>query len=137
MSKNQINIPDQELNFSFARSSGPGGQNVNKTNSKVVLTWNVYDAATIPDPVKQRFSASYGNRISESGDVVILSDETRDRLQNQNRCVEKLIEMLQAVWDPPKERKPTKPTKSSRRKRLASKRQRSETKSARGKIREW
>lgn len=137
MVKLKIEIPDQELEFTYARSSGPGGQNVNKTNSKAVLTWNIEESEFISGAVKERFYNAFGNRISESGEIVIASDETRDRMQNQQRCIDKLIEMLESVWVAPKIRKPTKPTRSSQRRRVDTKRQRSDTKSGRGKVRDW
>ncbi|MCX6124521.1 MAG: alternative ribosome rescue aminoacyl-tRNA hydrolase ArfB [Proteobacteria bacterium] len=130
-------LADDELDFSFARSSGPGGQNVNKTNSKAILSWSLDDASTISEAVKFRFRAAFPNKVTEDGRVVIASDETRDRMQNQERCIEKLLEMLESVWVAPKIRKPTKPTKSSQRRRVETKRQRTETKGGRGKVRAW
>jgi ribosome-associated protein len=133
----EASIPEEELSFSFVRSSGPGGQNVNKTNSKAVLTWNVEESTSITASVKMRFKEAFANRVSDNGQIVIMSDETRDRAQNQQRCVDKLLDMLNSVWTPPKIRKPTKPTRSSQRKRMVAKKQRTEIKGSRGKVREW
>lgn len=133
----KIFLPDDELEFSFARSSGPGGQNVNKTNSKATLYWSIGSSKSIPEDIRTRFCNSFGNRINDEGVVVISSDETRDRMQNQARCKEKLLEMLAAVWTPPKLRKATKPTRSSQKKRVDTKRQRSVVKTGRGRVRDW
>jgi ribosome-associated protein len=126
-----INIPDSELKFSYARSSGPGGQNVNKTESKAILHWNLDAAAWVPQDVKIRFRDSYGARINSEGDVVIHSDESRNRGQNESMCVEKLREMLLRVWQAPKKRVATKPTRSSQRRRVSAKRMRSDVKKSR------
>jgi ribosome-associated protein len=126
-----INIPDSELKFSYARSSGPGGQNVNKTESKAILHWNLDTAAWVPEDVKSRFRDTYGARINSEGDVVIHSDESRNRGQNESMCLEKLREMLRRVWQAPKKRVATKPTRASQKRRVSVKRMRSDVKKSR------
>lgn len=126
-----LHIPDHELDFTFARSGGPGGQNVNKVASKAVLRWNIAQNATIPDAVKERFRGSYGNRITGDGEVVIMSDEYRDQPRNMENCREKLATMLRAVAKPPKVRRATKPTRASKERRIASKKKASEVKAGR------
>ncbi|MEI6834786.1 MAG: alternative ribosome rescue aminoacyl-tRNA hydrolase ArfB [bacterium] len=126
-----IVVPTSEVTFSYARSSGPGGQNVNKTESKVILHWSLDRAVWVPDDVKSRFREAFGSRVNSSGEVVIHSDESRDRLANEKSCMEKLTNMLRKVWIPPKKRIATKPTRSSQRKRIESKRMRSDAKKAR------
>ncbi|MCX6118362.1 MAG: alternative ribosome rescue aminoacyl-tRNA hydrolase ArfB [Proteobacteria bacterium] len=130
-------IPDVELAFTFARSSGPGGQNVNKTNSKAILAWNIMSSKSISEAAKARFVEAYGNKINDIGEVIIASDETRDRMQNEARCVEKLMEMIQATWLPPKTRHATKPTKASQRRRVEGKKIRSDVKAGRGRVKSW
>ncbi len=130
-------IPDVELAFTFARSSGPGGQNVNKTNSKAILAWNIMSSKSISEAAKARFIEAYGNKINDIGEVIIASDETRDRMQNEARCVEKLMEMIQATWLPPKTRHATKPTKASQRRRVEGKKIRSDVKAGRGRVKSW
>ena len=130
----KIQVPPAEMEFSYARSSGPGGQNVNKTESKVVLRWNLFAATWVPDAVKARFADSFGNRITTDGDIVIHSDESRERLKNERACIEKLTAMIQSVWRAPKKRVATKPTKSSQRRRMDNKRQRSDVKKGRQRI---
>jgi ribosome-associated protein len=127
---------DSEFSITFARSSGPGGQNVNKTNSKAVLTWDIDASALVPQAVKGRFKESFRSKLSgeTESEIVIHSDETRDRMQNEENCKEKLYEMLEQVWLPPKERKATKPTRSSQRRRVDDKKRRGAIKSGRGRV---
>ncbi len=123
-----IVIPMSEVEFSYARSGGPGGQNVNKTETKAVLRWNLERAAWIAPDVKERFRETFGSRLTSDGDVVIHSDETRNRSINEKACLQKLTEMLRRVWFAPKKRVATRPTRSSQRRRVESKRLRSEVK---------
>lgn len=127
-------IPTSELEFTYARSSGPGGQNVNKTSSKAILKWNLAGAAWVPDDVKVRFRDNFASRITTEGFVVIHSDESRDRATNERRCIEKLQDMLRRVWLPPKQRIETKPSRASQRKRIEVKRQRSDVKKMRRRV---
>ena len=128
-------IPANEITFQYARSSGPGGQNVNKVNSKAILFWNFSENNTIPDGVRKRFQKKYEAKINSEGFLVIHSEEFRDRPKNIKNCEEKLRNMLLSVWLAPKRRKPTKPTKASQEKRIQEKKGRAETKKNRQKIR--
>lgn len=127
----RIAIPDEELRFSFARSSGPGGQNVNKVASKATLHWSVTTSPSLPDDVRERFLSSFPSRITKEGDIVISSQEYRDQPKNIAACLDKLADMLRQVAKAPKKRRPTKPTKGSKLRRLNEKRLRSETKRGR------
>ena len=118
----RIRIADDELQFTFVRSSGPGGQNVNKLNTKAVLRWSVRSSAALPDDVRERFLKRFQHRVTAEGDFLLSSQRFRDQRQNQRDCLEKLREMLSAVAVPPKPRKPTKPTRSSRQRRRTDKR---------------
>ncbi|MGV3608167.1 MAG: alternative ribosome rescue aminoacyl-tRNA hydrolase ArfB [Planctomycetaceae bacterium] len=126
-----ITIPDEELHFTFSRSAGPGGQNVNKVNSKATLHWNPSQSAVIPPGVLARFLAANSSKITTSGDIVISSQEYRDQPKNTQACLDKLKQMLCLVLVPPKRRKPTKPTKGSQVRRLAEKKSRSQVKQGR------
>lgn len=129
-----IHIPERELEISFARSSGPGGQNVNKVNSKAVLRWNVTHSPSLPEAVRERFLARFASRVTAMGDVVLTSDRFRDQGRNTEDCIEKLRELLMAVAHPPKQRKRTKPTRASRERRLRAKGHHSQKKKSRGKF---
>lgn len=129
----RIIVPDEELQFSFARSGGPGGQNVNKVNSKATLRWNPSASAALPEDVRGRFLQTYANRLTNDGEVIITSQESRDQPKNIAICLEKLRQMVLQVLVPPKKRRPTKPTKGSQRRRLNDKKQRSEVKAGRRK----
>jgi ribosome-associated protein len=108
-----IRVHDDELKFTFVRSSGPGGQNVNKVNSKAVMRLNIRSAAGVPPAVRERFIARFSTRISESGDLVLTSQRYRDQKRNEEDCREKLTAMLSAVARPPKRRRKTRPTRAS------------------------
>lgn len=131
----RISIPRSEMRFSFARSSGPGGQNVNKVNSKATLHWPVMTSPSLPEDVRRRFVAAFGNRINNEGELVLASQETRDQASNIEDCLDKLRQMILSVATAPKKRRPTKPTKGSQRRRLEDKKGRSQTKSLRQKPR--
>jgi ribosome-associated protein len=117
-----IRIADDELKFTFVRSSGPGGQNVNKVNSKAVLRWNVLASAGVPDAIRARFTSRFGGRLTEAGDLIVTSQRFRDQRRNEEDCLEKLRAMLTAVARPPKRRKKTKPTRASVERRKEEKR---------------
>ncbi|MEY4631512.1 MAG: hypothetical protein RIQ81_1632 [Pseudomonadota bacterium] len=127
----RMQIPDHELEFSFARSGGPGGQNVNKVASKAILRWDMNANTSIPDAVKARFRDTFGNRIAGEGEVVIASDEYRDQPRNMESCRSKLASMLRSVEKPPKIRRATKPTRASKERRISSKKRTSEIKAGR------
>jgi len=127
----QIRIPLAELAFTFARSSGPGGQNVNKVNSKATLHWPVTSSPSVPDPVRARFVAAFASQINKQGELVLQSQRFRDQERNIQDCLEKLRGMLQRVEPPPKRRKKTRPSAASKQRRLNDKKARSKTKSQR------
>jgi ribosome-associated protein len=126
-----ITIPDSELSWSFVRSSGPGGQNVNKVASKVVLRWDLAGSPSVPEEVKARLRTLQRRRITTLGELVLASQRHRDQERNRQDCLEKLAAMLQEAQARPRLRQPTRPTRGSREARLAAKRRRSARKSAR------
>lgn len=129
---NLIQIPDDELEWSYARSGGPGGQNVNKVASKAVLRWKAAGtAAAIPEPARARMQARFPSRFTTEGDVVIQSQKYRDQERNRTDCLEKLTEMIRAALVEPTPRKATKPGKGAKRRRLADKRRQSQKKQSR------
>lgn len=128
-----VNIPLDEFEFTYARSSGPGGQNVNKVNSKALLRWPVLISPSLPPAVRERFLARFGNKLTNEGDLLISSQQTRDQGVNVQDCLDKLREMLVSVLQPPKRRRPTKPTRSSQKARGEAKKQNSRKKEHRRK----
>jgi ribosome-associated protein len=128
---NGIQIPLDEFEWSFARSGGPGGQNVNKVASKAVLRWDFDRSPSVPDDVKARFRERFPSRLTTEGEVVMASELTRDQSRNRDDCLEKLADLLRAVARPPKVRRPTKPTKGSQRRRVDAKRRQSVRKEGR------
>jgi ribosome-associated protein len=121
----RIRIPHDEFEISFARSGGPGGQNVNKVSSKAVLRWPVLQSTSIPNAVKERFTDTYGNRLTKDGDLIITSQKHRDQGSNIEDCIEKLREMLETVAEPPTLRRATKPTRASKERKLTTKKEHS------------
>jgi ribosome-associated protein len=118
----RIQIPHDEFRFSFARSSGPGGQNVNKLNTKAVLRWPIASSPSLPDDVRQRFVAQFRSRITSDGDLVLASQQFREQNRNVADCLEKLRTMLASVAVAPRKRKRTRPSRGSVERRLAAKR---------------
>ena len=128
----RLTIPASQLVVSYARSGGPGGQNVNKVNSKVTLRWQVREQGLLSEGWQNRLLARHGNRINKAGEIVLVSERYRDQPRNLADCRVKLTEILQECQVPPKVRKATRPTSGSRRRRLDAKRQQSEKKRLRG-----
>ena len=126
-----IEISETEFEFTYARSGGPGGQNVNKVNSKAVLHWNPSGCPNLPPAVLHRFLARYRNRITNDGQIVIHSQKYRDQARNTADCLQRLREMILEIVAPPVQRRPTKPSKGANRRRLENKKQASERKQIR------
>jgi ribosome-associated protein len=126
-----IGIPDDDLHFTFARSSGPGGQNVNKVSSKATLRWSAAASPHLPADVRQRFLEKFASQLTKHGEVVLYSQEFRDQPKNIEACREKLRAMIASVVAPPKKRRATKPTKGSKARRLHDKKSRAEVKAGR------
>lgn len=116
-----IKIPHSEFSFTFSRSSGAGGQNVNKVNSKASMTWDMTASTSLSSFVKDRFTLKYKRFIVDEN-VVIHSQKYRSQAQNIDDCISKLHELLADVEFPQKVRRKTKPTKSSNNRRLDKKR---------------
>jgi ribosome-associated protein len=127
----QIAIPRREMRFSFVRSSGPGGQNVNKVASKAVLRWSVANSPSISDDVRGRMLARFPRRINERGELILTSQRYRDQARNIDDCLEKFRELLLAAARTPRKRKKTRQPKAAREARLNQKRATAEKKRGR------
>lgn len=123
-------IPESDLVWSFSRSSGPGGQNVNKVSSKATLRWTPPEGFLGPATLKV-FARKAKRYMTTEGSVVIQSQEHRDRVQNVQACREKLQTLLISSLTPPKKRIPTKPSKAANQRRLLEKKQSSDKKRSR------
>ncbi len=128
-------ISPHELELSYVRSSGPGGQNVNKVNSKCQLRWNALASSSIPTHLRDRVLIKLQPRLTRDGDLLISSDVYRDQGRNREECLEKFRLILVEAISIPKKRKPTKPTRGSQKRRVGSKSAHSQKKSLRGKVR--
>jgi ribosome-associated protein len=124
-------IPDEEFHWAYARSGGPGGQNVNKVASKALLRWHAAANETLPPDVKSRLLQQQRHRLVDGGELLLTSQRYRDQERNREDCLEKLREMVLRAAVPPKVRRPTKPSRGSRLARLADKKRRSGVKAAR------
>lgn len=128
-------IEETELEWAYVRSSGPGGQNVNRTNSCAVLRWNYLQSESLQqahpsETVLEKLQA----QATKEGDIIIKSQTFRDQERNYQECLQKFIALLKGAFHKPKPRVATKPTKSSKRRRLEGKKIHAEKKSMRRKV---
>jgi ribosome-associated protein len=123
-----------ELHFSASRSSGPGGQHVNKVSTKMELRFHVASSALLSETEKEMILEKLGNRINAACELVLVSQSERSQLQNREKVTEKFYFLLTRAITPREKRKPTKPTKASKEERLEIKRQQSEKKERRRRL---
>ena len=124
----RLTIPSTELALAFARSGGPGGQNVNKVASKVELRWNPTTSAALSDDDRTWLIARLAKRLTTDGTLIVTSTATRDQIKNRTDAMSKLALIVRAALERPKARKATRPTKGSKVRRVEAKRHRSEIK---------
>ena len=130
------NIPDlsRELEFSASRSSGPGGQNVNKVNTRIELRFHVRNSQLLTDEQKGRLTDKLASRLTIEGELIIVCQEKRSQLANKELATQRFYVLLEKSLRPSKKRKATKPTKASVEKRITTKKQQAEKKRLRGNI---
>ena len=131
-----IELGDEELEWKFIRSSGPGGQNVNKVASAVQLRFRLLQNTSLPPPVKNRLRRLAGQKLNEDGSILIFARGERSQEQNRRDALERLTAMIHAALVEPKIRKKTKPTRASKERRIESKKRRGSTKQTR-QTRSW
>jgi ribosome-associated protein len=124
-------IPLSEIEFTYVRSSGPGGQNVNKVNSKAVLRWNAVGSPSLYEPLRTRMLTRLSSKLTVEGEIVLSSDVYRDQTRNYEDCLEKFKQMLIEATHLPKARKKTKPSYGSKKRAENSKKLHSQKKSLR------
>ena len=124
----RLTIPAGELSMAFARSGGPGGQNVNKVSSKVELRWNPTTSAALTRDDRALLLERLRSRLTTDGTLIVTSTLTRDQLKNRDDAQSKLVLIVRSALHRDKPRRETKPTRSSKRRRVADKRHRAEIK---------
>jgi ribosome-associated protein len=130
---NSISLDEDELQESFIRASGPGGQNVNKVESAVQLRFDVRNSPSLPEDVKERLERIAGKRLTNDGVLIITAQRFRMQERNREDAVNRLVELVRQATERPKPRRPTRPTLASKKRRLEAKGRRSEIKKGRGK----
>lgn len=126
-------IHPDELVFRFVRASGPGGQNVNKVSTAAELRFDLASSPSLPPAVKARAARLAGSRLTDAGEILIFAERFRTQALNREDAQSRLLDLLAAAAVVPRKRRPTKPTKASKVRRLDAKKRRSDVKSGRGK----
>jgi len=127
-----VRLPVHRLKFTFARASGPGGQNVNKLNTKAQLEANLDDLAVHMNVAAlERLKRLAGNAVTQDGRLMLTCEQHRSQIDNRRECLDKLRQLIDRAMVRPKRRKPTKPTRGSRERRIKEKKKRGEIKKTR------
>ena len=129
----KVEIPLSELVYTASRSSGPGGQHVNTSDTRIQVRWNVKDSSALDETERARLLKMLASRLTEAGDLILAGDSHRSQRRNREDVTQRLAAMVREALIPPKPRRKTRPTRASKEKRLDEKRQKSRTKKDRGK----
>lgn len=129
-----LRIDEDELVWKAARASGPGGQHVNKTSTAIELRFDVRNSPSLPEDVKARLETLAGSRLTQDGVLILFSQGSRSQEMNRQDAQERLVDLIRRATEKPKPRRPTKPTYSSKLKRLDGKAKRGTVKSGRGRV---
>jgi ribosome-associated protein len=129
----KVEIPLSELVYTASRSSGPGGQHVNKADTRIQLRWNVKESVALDDDERALALKVLASRLTEAGDLILASDSHRSQRRNREDVTQRLVTIVREALIPPKPRKKSKPSRAAREKRLDEKRKKAQTKKDRGK----
>ncbi len=129
-----IRIDERYIAISYVRSRGPGGQNVNKLNTRAQLVFDLKECTDLTSAVKERLKQLAGRRMTADGRLILQSDRYRHQGRNRQECLDRLRRLIRKALQPPKRRIPTKPSRAAKEKRLADKKHRSKVKNLRGRV---
>lgn len=129
--KNSITIPDSELEITTSRAGGPGGQHVNKTNTKITVRWNLKNTVVLSEELKERAFKNLQAKLTSDGDLIVSSSSSRSQLQNKEAALMQLAQEIRKALQVPKKRKKTQISKSAKESRLQAKTYRSKIKKLR------
>jgi ribosome-associated protein len=132
----RLSIPLREIDLSYVRSGGPGGQNVNKVASKAVLRFSLRDSPSVSEPDRRRALARLSSRLTRGGELVLSSSIHRDQVRNREAVLERLRAILAEAVTAPRRRRPTRPSAAARERRLAEKKARARLKRERASVEE-
>jgi len=123
-----FSLDERELEFDYVRSTGPGGQNVNKVSTAVQLRFDIVNSPSLTSEIKARLVKLAGTRVTQDGILIIEAKRYRSQDQNRIDAIRRLVALLQKAFEPPKNRKPTRPSVTAKAARVSAKRQRGEQK---------
>jgi len=129
----KVKIPLSELVYTASRSSGPGGQHVNTSDTRIQVRWNVKESAALDDAERARVLKMLASRLTEAGDLILAGDSHRSQRRNREDVTQRLATLVREALIPPKPRRKTKPTRASKEKRLDEKRRKAQIKKGRSK----
>lgn len=129
----RVRVFPHEIELSYARSGGPGGQHVNKTSSKVLLRWNLETSGALSEEQRDRVREKLATRLTAAGELLVTSEKHRDQSRNVDDAVAKFVTVLREALRVPRKRKATRPTRGSQRRRIEGKRKRGDLKRSRRK----
>lgn len=131
----RLELPEEELSFSASRGGGPGGQHVNKVASRITLRFDVANSPSLSDDQRRTLLEKLSSRLTRDGVLLLSSHESRSQAANREEVVRRFAQLLREGLVRPKRRRPTRPTRGSRERRIESKKRRSGVKRGRGKVR--